>query len=46
MNNWYEQKIEFHKKQQHLAHDAGKDKAAAHHKVEMLNYIEMSKRVK
>lgn len=43
---WYEEKIAFHKLQQQLAHDAGKDKAAAHHKNEYLNYEEMAKQVK
>lgn len=46
MKSWYEQKEEFHKKQRQLAHDAGKDKSAAHHKAEMLNYREMANQVK
>jgi len=46
VNNWYEEKIVFHKKQYQLAHDANKDKAAAHHKAECLNYEEMAKQSK
>ena len=35
---WYEEKIAFHKLQQQLAHDAGKDKAAANHETAVKNY--------
>lgn len=41
--NWYKEKMEFHKLQWELAHDGGKDKAAAYHKQEFLNYQEMYK---
>lgn len=35
---WYEEKIAFHKLQQQLAHDAGKDKAASNHETAVKNY--------
>ena len=45
MKNWYEKKAEFHYKQWELAQDSNKEKAAAHHMAEHLNYKEMSDRV-
>ena len=45
MKNWYENKIEFHRKQLELAQDSGKEKAAAFHKAEIKNYKEMCDRV-
>lgn len=46
MNAYYEQKKEFHHKQWSAAQDAGKDKAAAFHMQEYLNYETMAKLIK
>jgi hypothetical protein len=43
MNNWYQNKADFHFKEYQLAVDANKEKAAKHHMTEYLNYKELSK---
>ena len=46
MSNWATNKANFHHKEWELAQDAGKDKAAAYHQQEYLNYLELSKQGK
>jgi spore coat polysaccharide biosynthesis protein SpsF (cytidylyltransferase family) len=41
MKNYYEEKMNFHFKEYQLSVDAKKDKAAAHHMREYLNYKQM-----
>ena len=40
---YYQNKSDFHHKEWQIAQDAGKEKAAAHHMREYLNYQEMIK---
>lgn len=43
MNQWYQAKADFHHKQWQAATDAGKEKAAAFHMQEYINYSELLK---
>ena len=43
MKSYYEKKAAFHHQQWELAFEAGKDKAAAYHMQEYLNYEKMIK---
>ena len=43
MKNFYKEKMEFHFKEYQLSVDSNKEKAAAHHMREYLNYQEMVK---
>lgn len=46
MSNFYKNKMEFHYKQWEISQESNKEKAAAFHMQEYLNYKEMDDRVK
>jgi hypothetical protein len=46
MKTWYQNKADFHHKEWQIAQENNKEKAAAHHMAEFINYQEMAEQVK